>query len=456
MYDLSSKFNTFYKKHVVLSKTERNNLFNKKNLNVTRLKEGLKEYNQEYKKEYKLAEEPIVQGSVAMATVTQNESNDYDIDVAIVFDKDNMPLGAQATKNMIVNALKRKCKNFKTEPEAKTNCVRIVYNDGYHIDFAIYRRFRAADGQYQYEHCGSEWRTRDPRSITKWFIDQNKTYDFKLREVVRLLKMFCKSRPESWKNMPGGLILSVLADEKFQMHDRIDERFFYTIKEIRDRLLYDKEVYNPTDGFTSLKLVSSDSQKMTNLYTRLDAKLSCLEVLFEEGCTESKAIEAWENFFKHSYWTDQKEAKQHLQKSALSTISESYFDYKETEEYVENQFPISPYQYKLLLDCIVTNQTGKRVGMLNSMLSKKEVLIPGYNLEFVATPEVPPPYQVYWKVKNQGPVAKQNDCIRGQIFLGGLRHKEPTAFRGNHYVECYIIKNNECVARNRIPVPIKV
>ena len=33
--------------------------------------------------------EKIEQGSVAMATVIQNDSNDYDIDVAIVFDEEN-------------------------------------------------------------------------------------------------------------------------------------------------------------------------------------------------------------------------------------------------------------------------------------------------------------------------------------------------------------------------------
>ena len=45
MYDLSSKFNTFYTSYVVLPQDEQNNLHNKKDLNVQRLKDGLKEYN---------------------------------------------------------------------------------------------------------------------------------------------------------------------------------------------------------------------------------------------------------------------------------------------------------------------------------------------------------------------------------------------------------------------------
>ena len=47
MYDLSSKFNTFYTTHVVLSQSEQTKLHNKKDLNIQRLKDGLKEYNEE-------------------------------------------------------------------------------------------------------------------------------------------------------------------------------------------------------------------------------------------------------------------------------------------------------------------------------------------------------------------------------------------------------------------------
>lgn len=456
MYDLRSKFDTFYKKHVVLPKSEKNELFQKKNINIKRLKDGLKEYNEENSTSYKLAENPVVQGSVAMSTVTQNESKDYDIDVAIVFEKDNIPEGTTATKNVIVNALKKKCKQFNTEPESKTNCVRIVYAEGYHIDFAIYRRYKDDDNNYKYEHCGSEWRARDPRSITQWFLNQNKEKDYKLREVVRLLKMFSKSR-DGWKNMPGGLILSVLADEQYQSYDGIDERFYYSIEAIKDRLVDDKEVYNPTDSTKSLKLVSKDSIKMDNLYNRLNDKLSKLDVLFEEDCTWNQAVEAWEEFFNHDYWTELKQEKRSQVSKSFASLSESqeFYDYKETEEFIHYKFPVS-VQYQLDLDCKITHNK-KTIGWIQSMLKQRKVLLPGYLLKFIASTNVPAPYDVHWKVKNRGDIAKREDCIRGEIIqTNSLVHFETTSFKGDHYVECYIIKKGICVARQRINVPIKV
>ena len=106
MYNLEKEMKKFYYNEVVLPQDETSNLREKKKINLDRLKEGLKEYNEENKTDYKIAE-TIEQGSVAMSTVIQNDKNDYDIDVAIVFDNTNIgEIGPIAIKIIIVNALK--------------------------------------------------------------------------------------------------------------------------------------------------------------------------------------------------------------------------------------------------------------------------------------------------------------------------------------------------------------
>ncbi|MEC0685903.1 nucleotidyltransferase, partial [Bacillus haynesii] len=138
MFDLETKFNEFYKNKVSLFDEDISELRKKKRLNLDRLRDGLKEYNEENETDYKLVDD-IEQGSVAMRTVIQLDENEYDIDVAIVFDKDNIPESTQKVKTIIEDALQRKCTQFKAAPEAKTNAVRLDYASGYHIDFAIYR-----------------------------------------------------------------------------------------------------------------------------------------------------------------------------------------------------------------------------------------------------------------------------------------------------------------------------
>mgnify|MGYP004576544349 CR=1 FL=1 len=439
MYDLSLEFKKFYYSKVVLSKKETTNLREKKNLNITRLKDGLVEYNEENKTNYKIAE-VLEQGSVAMSTVTQNQKNDYDVDVAIVFDDTNIAgLGQREIKNIVVKALKKKCTNFKKEPEALTNCVRIVYSDNYHIDFAIYRRIKNDDGSYKYEHAGSEWRERDPRAINNWFKDEIKTHGEKLRQAVRLSKMFCKSR-ESWQ-MPGGLIQSVLCDEKIQDYKRMDEMFYYTMKEVQSRLEEDKEIKNPTSE-QSLLLKDKDKDKVKNLCNRLKDKLSKLDILFNDKCSEKEAIEAWYEFFKHDYWTysEDEESRSFAVSENLivKSMNNKLIEYDDTEEYIDNIMPVAhKYNVNVQLNCIV-HRNGKYYSKLRCMLSKGE------------------------KIKNVGKIAENTNSIRGQIFnmkdyelKENKYHYEEASFEGQHFVECYIEQNGICVAQDFLNVPIE-
>lgn len=452
MYDLSSKFNTFYNSYVVLSQEAQSNLYNKKELNIQRLKDGLKEYNEENKTSYSI-KETCVQGSVAMSTVVQNEDDDYDIDVAIVFDKSELgDKGAQATRNMVADALKRRTKQFNTEPEVKTSCVRVNYVDGYHVDFAIYRReYNEWNDSWVYEHAGADWTERELNGLSEWFITQNSNSGGKLRKILRLSKMFCKSR-KSWKNMPSGLLQTVLCEEKLEdSYERIDELFYYTMKAIVERLGVNTCVVAPVDNGRDLTSRKSDIQRIINWKNRLKSKLEDLEILFKDDCSKADAIQAWYGFFNHDYWSEQStEIAEYESKTVLRTIC----SFADTEEYIEELYPLS-LSYRCKVSCIVSGN-GWRPKLLTEFLSILRHYLP-HNFEIRCTmdyTDCPQPYKIFWKVKNVGPEAERRNQIRGQIVEKGKTIVEYSNFYGNHYIECYIIKNNMCVAKERINIPI--
>lgn len=452
MYDLSSKFNTFYTSYVVLSQDEQNNLHNKKDLNIQRLKDGLKEYNIENNTSYTIAE-TCVQGSMAMSTVVQNEDGDYDIDVAVVFDKSVLgDKGAQATRNLVANALKRKTKQFNAEPEVKTSCVRIKYEDGYHIDFAVYRRhYDSGNECWIYEHAGSDWSVRELKGLTEWFKSQNNDSDGKLRKVIRLSKMFCKSR-KSWKNMPSGLLQTVLCDEKLQQsYERIDELFYYTMQEIVNRLETSTSVEAPVDDGRDLTPRDIDCKRMTNWKNRLKSKLEDLEVLFSDECTKDDAIQAWYGFFNHDYWDGQVTVEKSY---AVASVSKSVFSFFDGEQYIEEMYPMQ-LVYKCDVSCKVSGD-GWRLKPIGEFLSIWRHYLP-HNFEIRCEMEYtncPWPYKILWKVKNVGPEAERKNIIGGEIKERGRTIVEHISFFGNHYIECYIVKDGLCVARKRIEIPI--
>lgn len=85
-----------------------------------------------------------------------------------------------------------------------------------------------------------------------------------------------------------------------------------------------------------------------------------------------------------------------------------------------------------------------------------------YSLIFNANTNTQKPFSVHWQVVNTGQEASTAKCLRGGIYpaktagSGGLRWKESTEYTGTHWVECFVVKNNKCVARSgRFIVKIK-
>lgn len=72
----------------------------------------------------------------------------------------------------------------------------------------------------------------------------------------------------------------------------------------------------------------------------------------------------------------------------------------------------------------------------------------------VSRTSVHEPFEVYWKVRNHGNEARKRGQLRGEIVSGGRVHHESTLYRGDHYIDCYIVKSGRCVAKTRQWVPI--
>lgn len=134
------------------------------------------------------------------------------------------------------------------------------------------------------------------------------------------------------------------------------------------------------------------------------------------------------------------------------------YNYRNTEQFIEDKYPLD-ICLNLNLNCTIT-QDGFRTMNLRTVISNSLYLKRDKKLEFYIENENEVRNfgidKILWKVKNEGSVAKQRDMIRGEIIeTNSYNHKEYTDFTGNHYVEAYIIKNNICVAKGKIDVPIR-
>lgn len=137
----------------------------------------------------------------------------------------------------------------------------------------------------------------------------------------------------------------------------------------------------------------------------------------------------------------------------ISEQSANEYGYSNDEQFIEEIFPVY-IMYSLKIDCEIT-QNGFRTGLLSEFIKKKFMIKQNRKLKFmIVENNIPKPYDIYWKVRNVGYEAIRRNCIRGQIKKGIDYLNESTNFYGPHYVECYIIKDGICVARDKISVSI--
>jgi hypothetical protein len=164
----------------------------------------------------------------------------------------------------------------------------------------------------------------------------------------------------------------------------------------------------------------------------------CLKAIEDEG--KAAANKKWREIFG---------------KSVPLAAGKASQVFRDTEQFIEDRYPVDITD-SVTIDCGVT-QNGWRPTRLLEMLRTKTLLRADKNLTFMVTRcTVEQPYALRWKVLNRGEEAERRDMVPGQIVDSsrqGLR-VEHSDFRGEHVVECYVLKDGIVVARDRIEVPI--
>lgn len=440
LYDLSSDMLAFYDKYVKLNAESEKRLVEVRDLNLKRITNGLSDLD---KPDFKAWRN---QGGYAMKTVIDDPAgeSDHDIDVAVIFDKDDLPSGALSSRQRVRDALCKRGTNFLLEPEARTNAVTVWYADGYHLDFAVYRRSTNDYGVTTYEHASTEWVARDPSEVTIWFngaVDEkspkadlwgNKPVvrTKQLRRLVRLIKWFARSRP-SW-NLPGGMIVSTLVVECYQANrDRDDVALYNTLVAIRNRLQLGCAVYHPKGDGRELTGKSEYLTQVTLLKEKLEAHIPRLDVLLAADCTREKARHAWDWIFNHSFWAD-KEVLEEARMAKADTSIAGYF---------------------IHMDCDLTKgERGRIISQYRGQPIPKKMGLRFY----VTSTNVARPYTLRFEATNQGDEARMAQCLG---WSADTTDQTPewwtgSAYKGTHRMTCTVIKDGIPVASTSMIVKI--
>lgn len=310
MHDCHKEVLKYHNHNVTLPQSEQQEMRDRRDTNRKRLKDGLAKDKQPVPKDFQS------QGSYAHRTMVQHPDKDYDIDDGVLFDMVDLkgPRGGDLSpndaKNVVRNALQYG--RFTVPPAVRTNCVRVYYDKGYHMDVPVYREVvtedHAGEEHVHWEIASSEWKVADPKGVTEWFQTENQKQSpdtengRQLRRVVRLMKAFARSR-SAWKDrIASGFMISVLVVEQYKPDaGREDQALYDTMVAIRDRLQWNLEVAHPVvEGDYLTK--GPDDGKAKFLREKLDWAMEKLDVLSDSTCTNEQALKAWDTVFSTDFF----------------------------------------------------------------------------------------------------------------------------------------------------------
>lgn len=331
----------------------------------------------------------------------------------------------------------------KTAVRVDRLVVTVTYHD-FHVE--VQPVFEEEDGSFKYPDTknGGAWKITKPREEMNAVTERDLAKNSNLKRLCKMIR--------AWRNKHGvtmgGLLVDTLAfnflgsttyydDKSFLYYDFMGRDFFKYLSEL------DRQDYYAAPGSGQRVRVKKAFQSKAKKAYDL-----CLKAIDAAG--KDNENDKWKKVYGRPF-----PAKKIAIVEKSFALNES--TRTNSEQFIEDRYPVD-IRYTLQIECEVS-QPGFRTQLLTRMLRQGLPLLTKKELKFsIEEIDVPHPYHIEWKVLNRGDEAIRRNQVRGQLIpdQGGHSITETTDFRGDHIVECFAIKDNVVVAKDRIHVPIEV
>lgn len=379
------------------------------------------------------------QGSFYMKTIINPlPGKKYDIDDGIYLK--NLDLvrikwpTPQTVHNWIYEAVEG---HTEKKPIDKGPCIRVVYAADYHVDLAIY----GMDDKEVYlaEKNEGKWIESNPKAFADWFNARIADNSEQLRRIICYFKAWADNQSSK---MLKGIAFTISAANNFENKSSDDECLIKTAANISNTLKKERQIKKPVAPYENL-LTKWTREELDGFIDKLDAFiLNGVRALEEKD--KDKAAKIWVREFGDRFPEFESE------KLAESAIERWFtFPYEKLISYLESL----KYRVK------ITAKVGKAdQGFTDNYSSGSRRLPKGLNIRFsVDTSHIPKPHSIIWQPVNSGREAELSSDMRGELIndVGTNSRDERSAYSGTHYMKCYVIKDEKCIAKDRFTLRIK-
>jgi len=348
-------------------------------------------------------DEHFIFGSYTRNTILPRSIDERaDIDYMVVFEDNEL------TPQAYLNKLKKFVNKYYSQSEIKQShpTIQLELN---HITFELVPALNTGwfGKNYQIPSRNNgvdEWIDTDPNGFNKELTEANQGNKSLIKPLIRLLKYW---------NAKNGYIFASYVLEK----DIVAVDYFWVVKDKSLKDYFYKYV-------ESIEVDYSMSQLKQDKANKLKERV-------EDAKNEDNNQKA-ENIIRKIFKDEDVKNESNSSTNVLAL----------------------PYVEQPKWQMTITNSVDINATSDGCYFNSGELLDKSSGLTFKANVNVQKPFSVHWQVVNTGQEAKNANCLRGGIYpaktagAGGLTLKERTGYTGTHWVECFIIKDNRCVARS--------
>lgn len=385
------------------------------------------------------------QGSWAHGTIIKPVGNsEFDADI-VVFLKENDDWEPKD----YIDSLYRGFKNSKTYENMvgrNTRCVTLDYSGDFHLDVVpCIRRENIWNEVTEWilNRTENKEEQTNPNGYSEWFLEKSKITDGYLIKVVRLFK-YLRDHKKTFS--AKSILLTTILAERVNALDGLGSGFcdlstsLSTIFYRLDDYLQDNPSM-PTIRNPSLSTEDFNRHWNQEKYDNFRNCIHRYREWLEDAIAEpdrDESILKWRKIFGDDF------AKEVV---VESTSKSATIDYTEDLSHVQPlQWPFQQYARIGIRASIYTDEDGEYLG---SLRSDGPQLKHGTWIKFEIDRPIPRGQKIVWQVVNTGVAARRAGQLRGGFDKSGKVNWEHVAFTGTHWVECFLIhQNNVCIARS--------
>lgn len=355
---------------------------------------------------------------------------------------------------------------YKAMAQRKTRCVRINYKDDFHIDVVPYLKRGAGHfitNRLEPEDEGC-FESSDPEAFTEWIDERQRFTNGTFVKVVRLLKYLrdykntfsCKSIILT--TLLGSEINAIEASLNPELYADVPTTLSTLLSKLASSLPAEMPtIMDPAETGENFTDRYRDSWDYSNFRDKIIYYADKIKQAYEETEDREKSIRLWQEVFGSGFKPGA------LVKAASLTPYSASVPWGE-EQFINDATFGHPIQLQPGMDLRISGRcSGLKVGSCSRSNGFRQFELTKYgnrvpknrNLQFTASINVPKPYRIFWKVRNGGQEAANSNALRGEITegqVGSVTKTESTLYKGTHYVECYVVKDDRVVAIDRQPV----